>query len=112
MNSSAIRLTRFLTPPPDGGFVRNDNINKFKMKGKQWRFAEQIATASLMQHKILSFRALARNRAECELTEGNLIISCFEFVIDNRYSNLVINEINRLSDNSKAFGRCIMSVSY
>ena len=68
---------RFLTSPPDGGFVRNDNINWCSVTGKQWRFAEQIATASLMQHKILSFRALARN----------LIINCFEFVIDNRYSN-------------------------
>ena len=35
-------------------------------------------------------RALARNRAECELTEGNLIINCFEFVFDNRYSNNII----------------------
>jgi hypothetical protein len=70
VNSSAIRLTRFLTPPPDGGFVRNDNINKFK---------------------ILSFRALARNRVPIyrdELTEGNLIINYFKIIINNRYSNL------------------------
>ena len=25
---------RFLTSPPDGGFVRNDNINWFNLKGK------------------------------------------------------------------------------
>ena len=59
------------------GFVRNDNINWCSVMGKQWRFTWRIATASTMPHKILSFRALARN----------LIISCFEFVIDNRYSN-------------------------
>jgi len=71
---------RFLTSPPDGGFVRNDNINWCSVMGKQWRFAERIATASLMPHKTLSFRALARN----------LIINCFEIIIDNRYSYIVL----------------------
>jgi hypothetical protein len=28
------------------GFVLNDNINKCNVKGKQWRFVKQIATAS------------------------------------------------------------------
>jgi hypothetical protein len=63
---------RFLTSPPYGGFVRNDNINWCSVMGKQWRFAQWIATASLMSHKTLSFRALARN----------LIINCFEIIID------------------------------
>jgi hypothetical protein len=67
---------RFLTSPPDGGFVRNDNINRCSEMGKQWRYDERIATASLMPHKTLSFRALTRN----------LIINYFEIIIDNRYS--------------------------
>jgi hypothetical protein len=37
---------RFLTSPPDGGFVRNDNFNWFNLMGKHWRFAERIANTS------------------------------------------------------------------
>jgi hypothetical protein len=40
----------------------------------------------LMPHKILSFRALARNRvpiSRYELTEGNLIINYLKIIIDN-----------------------------
>ena len=67
---------RFLTSPPDGGFVRNDSINLCSVIGKHWRFALRIANASLIPHKILSFRALARN----------LIINCFEIIIDCQFS--------------------------
>jgi hypothetical protein len=42
---------RFLTSLPDDGFVRNDNINWFSLIGKQWLFAERIATASLCHIK-------------------------------------------------------------
>src|SRR5450759_1657253 len=70
--SSTLRRSRFLTTPPDGGFVRNDKVICCSVKGKQWLFAERIATAFPMLHKVLSFRALARN----------LIINYFEIIID------------------------------
>src|SRR5450759_1221109 len=51
---------RFLTSPPDGGYVRNDISFLFK-RWKSWRFAERIANSSRLPLNTLSFRALARN---------------------------------------------------
>ena len=51
---------RFLTSPPDGGYVRNDISFLFK-RWKSWRFAERIANSSILPLNALSFRALARN---------------------------------------------------
>jgi hypothetical protein len=52
--------------------IRNDN-NDWDLVGKQWSFAERNSTASSILHKILSFRALARN----------LTINCYKIIIDN-----------------------------
>jgi hypothetical protein len=55
---------RFLTSPPDGGFVRNDKINLFRVTGKQWRFVQRIAIASPIPNKTLSFRAEDQSKAK------------------------------------------------
>jgi len=78
---SVFLIWRFLTSPPDGGFVRNDKINFFSVMGKQWRFAERIAIASPLPHKTLSFRAEDQSKAKGQAR--NLIIDYSEIIIDN-----------------------------
>jgi hypothetical protein len=85
---SVFLIWRFLTSPPDGGFVRNDKFNLCSVMGKQWRFAQRIAIASPMPQKTLSFRAEAQSEAKGQAR--NLIINYSETIIDNRYSYSII----------------------
>jgi len=91
---SVFLIWRFLTSPPDGGFVRNDKINLFRVKGKQWRFAQRITIASPIPHKTLSFRAEAQSKAKGQAR--NLIINYSEIIIDNRYSNYFYSNNNNI----------------
>jgi hypothetical protein len=45
---------RFLTSPPDGGFVRNDNFNWFNLMGKYTTKGAVIPSVSEESHDQLS----------------------------------------------------------